>query len=283
MEVAKFLISSILPKLTGGKRKGGPDQDGSSWTTWLLIVILCAAAYFAYTHYYTNKSINKSIPNIFEHKERPDDGLVSLLRNNVHIGSEDCPDRHDIRGTYVGKFISCYDGDTCDVVLVVPKDHGNTHGDPSKGMRLIRYRTRTMGYNAPEIRQPKDEDNREDKKKLAVVSRDILWSILSGGTGKQDHDNLMAVSCHGFDKYGRLLVQIWPIQYNEQAKSWYYDSAKESINQYMLRILGPEYAMDDKGRMVNSLGVDKGAKNTTSLNPKAPVTPVTPVTKKGTI
>ena len=127
---------------------------------------------------------------------------------------------------------------------MIPSDAGNGK------MRMIRYRARTMGYNAPEIRQPKDEENRDQLKKLAVISRDNLWKMLSGGTG-QNHQNLMAVSCHGFDKYGRLLVQIWPLQYNEQTRTWYYDSSQQSINQRMLKMLGPEYEMDDKGRMVH--------------------------------
>ncbi len=262
METAHFLIKT-LPKLVVPAQRGGSKKltgiNGMTIYHLVLIVLVCFALYLAYKRWFARDDVavvgNEDGNNMSgPHGE----SLLSLLRNNVHIGNENCPQRHDLRGTYIGKFISCYDGDTCDVVLLIPRDHGISDNDNKtiehiKGMRLIRYRTRTMGYNAPEIRQPKDEDNRDEKKKLAVISRDILWNILSGGSGKQDHGNLVAVSCNGFDKYGRLLVQIWPLHYNEQTQTWYYDSSKESVNQYMLRLLGPEYAMDDKGRMVSAI------------------------------
>ena len=232
------LLTKTLPKAA---------FHGFSWELDMVIfaVVVICALYMLYS------SGTERVPVPDVHHQGP---LLSKLKYNVNLNSPDCPNRHDLRGVYIGKFVSCYDGDTCDVVLLIPSDAGNGQ------MRMIRYRTRTMGYNAPEIKQPKDEANRDQLKKMAVISRDTLWQMLSGGTQNSAHQNLMAVSCHGFDKYGRLLVQIWPLLYNEQTRTWYYDSSRESINQRMLNMLGPEYAMDDKGRMIANLTKDNNNK-----------------------
>ncbi len=229
------LITKSLPKAF---------FQGFSWQLDMVIFVAVVACAL-YLLYASSNTERIPVPDV-HHQGL----LLSRLKHNVHLNSPDCPDRHDLRGVYIGKFVSCYDGDTCDVVLLIPSDAGNGQ------MRMIRYRARTMGYNAPEIKQPKDEVNRDQLKKMAVNSRDALWQMLSGGTQNSAHQNLMAVSCHGFDKYGRLLVQIWPLLYNEQSKTWYYDSSRESINQRMLNMLGPEYAMDDKGRMIANLTKD---------------------------
>lgn len=165
------------------------------------------------------------------------------LQKRVNLSSPDCPKRHEVRGTYVGKFLSCYDGDTCDVAILLPKTDGEN------GYYVQRHRVRTMGFNAPEIKQPKDEPNRDSLKELATKSRDLLWKFVSGNDKNgSDHETLVALDCHGFDKYGRLLVEVFP--YTLDASNNILVNRHYTINQRMLQWLGPEYKMDNKGRMV---------------------------------
>jgi hypothetical protein len=169
---------------------------------------------------------------------------VALLRDRVNAGSPDCPPRFDLRGTHLAKFISCYDGDTCDVALLIEAKDGR--------YKLARFRARTMGFNAEEIKQPVAEPDRERKKDLAVQSRDLLWNLVSGlrPTGSTAHTRIVAVDCHGFDKYGRLLVEIFPTRPDPSGSGRLVPDRTVSINKTMLAILGPEYAMDSHGSMV---------------------------------
>jgi hypothetical protein len=179
---------------------------------------------------------------------------LARLAEEVSLGSPLCPERFDFRGYYVGKFVSCYDGDTCDVVVMVPQ--GATQGAatapmPMRGYKLVRFRARTIGYNAPEIRLAPDAPNRDATKKLAVESREMLWQKTTGlsGTDQTYHTRLVLLKCQGFDKYGRLLVEAFNMKSLESGQIEVDD--RESVNKSMLRWLGPEYEMDDKGSMVH--------------------------------
>lgn len=170
---------------------------------------------------------------------------VKTLQDDVHIGSPACPPRFEIRGMYPAKFVSCYDGDTCDVVLMMPRTDAS-------GYKLRRFRARTVGYNAPEIKQPLDAPDRDAQKKMAVASRERLWSLVTGlsSTAQTQHSKLVVVKVDGYDKYGRILVHIYKTQRGPGGELQY--DASNTVNSDMLRWLGPKYAMDDKGRMVHA-------------------------------
>lgn len=80
------------------------------------------------------------------------------------------------------KIVAVYDGDTVTLLL------------PFKG-KLVRWRTRLMGYDAPEM---KSSD--EVEKAKARSAKFFLINILP----KQ----WFRVKIHGIDKYGRLLVDL---------------------------------------------------------------------------
>lgn len=173
------------------------------------------------------------------------DGMpVKTLQDEVHIGSPACPPRFEVRGIYPAKFVSCYDGDTCDVVLMMPRTDAS-------GYKLRRFRARTVGYNAPEIKQPVDAPDRDIQKQMAVASRERLWKLVTGlpSTSHTQHSKLVIVKVDGYDKYGRILVHIYETQRGPGGELQY--DASKTINANMLRWLGPKYAMDDKGRMVH--------------------------------
>jgi endonuclease YncB( thermonuclease family) len=61
-----------------------------------------------------------------------------------------------------------------------------------------------MGYDAPEMKPFKSDVNREKEKELACLAKNRLIQLLEKHPTK-----LIKVECFEFDKYGRILVNIW--------------------------------------------------------------------------
>jgi endonuclease YncB( thermonuclease family) len=106
--------------------------------------------------------------------------------------------------TFVGIPANIYDGDTLSIIFVY-------NGTP------VKYRCRTLGYDSPEMKPLLSNPNREAEKVLAHKAKDRFIELLT----KHPEKNIF-IKCHEFDKYGRLLVEIWN----------YVD--KESINNIMM-------------------------------------------------
>jgi micrococcal nuclease len=111
-----------------------------------------------------------------------------------------------------GKVVSVYDGDT--VKIVIPL----TDKEPD---RLYRWNCRLINVDTPEIRT-----RNKKEKEFGKQVRDFLKDKIL--------NKVVTVSCHDFDKYGRLLVEIfvddvsinnWLIE-KEYAKK--YDGGKKS-------------------------------------------------------
>ena len=88
------------------------------------------------------------------------------------------------------KVVNVYDGDTCKVVF----PFGDT---------MYRWNVRLTGYDTPEMRPPRNQENREEEKKAAYAARDFLRSKVMNG------DQLVYIKCGEFDKYGRLLGTLY--------------------------------------------------------------------------
>lgn len=95
--------------------------------------------------------------------------------------------KFNIVGRYRGKCVDVYDGDTVKIVF-------NPLGTEKKE-HFYKFKCRCIGYNSAEIRT-----NNQNEKIKAIESRDYLKGILLG--------NLVDIECMGFDKYGRILVDI---------------------------------------------------------------------------
>ena len=94
-----------------------------------------------------------------------------------------------------GNFVQCkvvdvYDGDTCKVVF------------PLNG-EIYRWNVRLTGYDTPEMRPPRSQENREEEIKAAYLARDFLRGRV------MNHDQLVYIKCGEFDKYGRLLGTLY--------------------------------------------------------------------------
>ena len=74
------------------------------------------------------------------------------------------------------------------------------------------------GYDTPEMRPSKKLPDRDEIKKKAIESRDYLKSLIF------NNEQLVYIKCGEFDKYGRLLGEIY-INENDD----------ESVNSLMIK------------------------------------------------
>jgi hypothetical protein len=81
------------------------------------------------------------------------------------------------------KVISVYDGDTITVVFK-HKDEYN------------KWNCRIYGIDTPEIKTKNPEE-----KKAAIIARDFLKDLIL--------EKIVILECLGFDKYGRLLINVF--------------------------------------------------------------------------
>lgn len=96
--------------------------------------------------------------------------------------------------TKLVKVIDVYDGDTITIALCIDKTDCNARS-------IYKFKVRMYGYNTEEIRQPKNEPNREEKKQWAIYQRDwVIERILN---------KIVLLECLGYDKYGRILGKVY--------------------------------------------------------------------------
>lgn len=93
--------------------------------------------------------------------------------------------------TFYAKTCNIYDGDTFTAIF-------EYRGE------IIKYRCRSMGYDSPEIKPLKSIENREEEIMMAHKAKDRLIELLNKHPTK-----LVKIDCFDFDKYGRILVNIW--------------------------------------------------------------------------
>lgn len=87
------------------------------------------------------------------------------------------------------KCIDVYDGDTCTVLMFYP------------GMNLpIKHNVRLYGIDTPELRPPKDMQNREYHIYRARLARDTLFDLIG--------EKVISFTIRGKDKYNRLLASL---------------------------------------------------------------------------
>lgn len=107
-----------------------------------------------------------------------------------------------------GVCYSCYDGDTANFILKMPKKLKCLHQE-----EWVRFRCRMIGYNCEEIRS-----KNEEKKKKAIEARDNLRKLIL--------NKKCILRFQGFDKYGRLLTDV----YLPDGKDFF----KNHVNQIMI-------------------------------------------------
>lgn len=103
----------------------------------------------------------------------------------------------------LGVVVDCYDGDTCTIVMMYHRT-------------ATSFRCRLLGIDTPELADP-------STKQQALLARNALISMVTTqvftdmSTNREavrkhldTYKKLMRIDCGDWDKYGRLLVQIFP-------------------------------------------------------------------------
>ena len=91
----------------------------------------------------------------------------------------------------IAKVVSVYDGDTCRVVIPYKED-------------FYKWNVRLDGYDTPEMRPSKSKPNRDKEIEAAKEAKKFLISKVMSTP-----EQLIFIKCKKFDKYGRLLADIY--------------------------------------------------------------------------
>ena len=98
--------------------------------------------------------------------------------------------------TFEGKTLDAvpcniYDGDTFSIIF-------EYRGE------IIKYRCRCLGYDSPEMKPKLNVPNRDREVAAAKAAKARFTELLQKSPTK-----LIRVTCFEFDKYGRILVNVW--------------------------------------------------------------------------
>ena len=122
---------------------------------------------------------------------------------------------------YFARPSNIYDGDTFSIIF----EDGNKN--------IIKYRCRCLGYDSAEMKPSLSNPNRDKEKELALAAKKRFTELLMA-----HNSGLILVECHGFDKYGRILVTIYnnvdEMSVNElmiiEGHGKPYDGGKKDVN-----------------------------------------------------
>jgi endonuclease YncB( thermonuclease family) len=113
--------------------------------------------------------------------------------------------------TLQGKVVECYDADTCKIVLPLQNS-------------FYKFTCRLNGIDTPEMKPRKDKPNRENEMVWAKKAHGELLRLICLDNNcfdnldikkeevinmLQNNKRLITVKCLEFDKYGRLLVELF--------------------------------------------------------------------------
>lgn len=97
--------------------------------------------------------------------------------------------------TCLAKIVDVYDGDTFTACF---KHNG----------KIIKYKFRTYGYDSPEMKPLKSKPNRDEEKRKAIEAREAFKEITNW------NNSLVTLKMMKFDKYGRILVNVYKGEIN---------------------------------------------------------------------
>ena len=140
------------------------------------------------------------------------------MNNDIMNCTKDTPEFSLCGLTLVGKVVEMYDADTCKIALPLQNS-------------FYKFTCRLNGIDTPEIKPRKDKPNREQEIIWAKKARAELLSLVCNTKIDnleikkediinilQNNKNLISVKCLGFDKFGRVLVELYNI--NDNTKSF---------------------------------------------------------------
>jgi endonuclease YncB( thermonuclease family) len=92
---------------------------------------------------------------------------------------------------FKAKVVDIYDGDTLTVVF---RYRG----------QLQQHRCRMLGYDSPEMKPLRSKKGRDKEIEKAKEAKEALSNLIFGHNG-----GIVKIKCHQFDKYGRLLIDLY--------------------------------------------------------------------------
>jgi endonuclease YncB( thermonuclease family) len=110
---------------------------------------------------------------------------------------------YSLAGTaYIAKIVDIYDGDSCKVIIY-------------RNGEFVRYTCRLLGIDAPEIKLKTSRAFQARNRLIQLVTNyPIDLESTSNHTTithlLQQNTKLVVITCDKFDKYGRLLIRIYP-------------------------------------------------------------------------
>ena len=110
------------------------------------------------------------------------------------------------------KIVDVYDGDTCTIIFKWEK-------------KYRKFKCRCSGYDSPEMKPRLNIENREQVIENAKLAKNRLIELTKG---------YVFINCLNFDKYGRLLVDIYDknnvyinLKMVEEGHGYYYNGGKK--------------------------------------------------------
>lgn len=136
--------------------------------------------------------------------------MEELRKKLTTIKSEDIDTFSLTNLVTFGKVVELYDGDTCKIVLNINNN-------------LQKFNCRLLGLDTPEMKPLLSKPNREQEILSAHKCRNRLLQLITNCECKLDstlkksecqklldsNNKIILVECHEFDKYGRLLVNLY--------------------------------------------------------------------------
>jgi endonuclease YncB( thermonuclease family) len=172
-----------------------------------------------YDPYNPENPINKN--NAFQIEEAEDTNTIKNPLINIVINKDleeklskcnidDIPEFSLNSIRTLGKIVDVYDGDTCKIIL-------------ANGDILMRFNCRLKFIDTPEMKPLRNKPNRDIEIKNAIKCRNKLLQLTTNcQINLEDcytkpqikkllklNNKIVQVHCHEFDKYGRLLVEIY--------------------------------------------------------------------------
>ena len=96
----------------------------------------------------------------------------------------------EMRGRHRARVLSVYDGDTFTVAM-----------SPVPGAAPRAFQIRVKGVDTPEMKQPRSDPDRVEKKASAVRAREATLALCPVGS-------YVTLDCHGSEKFGRVLASV---------------------------------------------------------------------------
>jgi len=144
---------------------------------------------------------------------------------------------------FKARIVDVYDGDTFYACFYLKDD-------------IIKMKCRAYGYDSPEMKPPLNNFNREQVKEMANQARERFMQLVNF----DEPGFLVTLECKEFDKYGRLLCEVYVDDVNinqimvvEGQGKPYYGGSKDVIESVNIEIKKDDVKQEEKKEEVKKI------------------------------